>query len=616
MTMAIAHRGPDDEGFFIDSNIAIGHRRLSILDLSENGHQPMISYDGRYIISFNGEIYNHNILRCELIEKYIFKSTSDTETLLYGFIEYGVDLFNKLNGIFALAIYDKETKELILARDQFGVKPLYYYKDKDNFLFSSEIKSLIEFPGFNKDLNWDALANYLYFLWSPGESTPFEKCKKLLPGHFMKINIQDIDSYSITKYYEIPFKGVYAKKSEEELINELDEKLNKAVKRQLQSDVPVGFFLSGGLDSSLIVAIARKLNPESRLKCYTIDTKTNSSREGFVKDITYAKKVAALLHVDLEIVKVDIDILKDFDEMIFHLDEPQADPAPLNVSKICNKAREQGYYVLLGGTAGDDLFSGYRRHQFLYFKEKLKSLPYFIKQGIQQYLSRIESDFAGIRRIKKLFSVYSFSDPIMQNATLYSWLSETEVRKLINGGLNHFNPNTFLIDSLKNISKETSQLNQMLFWEMKYFLPDHNLNYTDKMSMMHGVEVRVPYLDLELVEFSATIPPELKMKGTTTKYLLRKVAERYLPDHIIYRSKSGFGAPVRDWIINDLGEKIGSEFCESELRKRGIFDYEAVKSIVHRNAQGSIDASYSIWALMAIQSWLRQFVDCKHNEQI
>lgn len=616
MTDAIAHRGPDDEGVFIDSNVALGHRRLSILDLSANGHQPMISEDGKYVIIFNGEIYNHLTIREQLGANYIFKSTSDTETLLYGFAEFGVDIFNKLNGIFALAIYNRETKELVLARDQLGVKPLYYYIYENTFLFSSEIKSLIEFPNFNKELNEAHLANYLYFLWSPGENTPFENCKKLLPGHFLTIKVEEINTLKITKYYEIPLKGIYAKKNEAEWINELDEKLVKAVKRQLLSDVPVGFFLSGGLDSSLIVAIAKKLDPELRLKCYTIDTKSNSSREGFTEDLPYAKEVANILDVDLEIVKADIDILKDFDSMIYHLDEPQADPAPLNVLNICNKAREQGYFVLLGGTAGDDLFSGYRRHEFLYYKQKMKFIPYIIKNNIHECLKNMKVDHFFLRRIKKLFSVYAFSDSIIQNATLFSWLSEKEVKKLFIKDLNLFRPSKFLYDSLQNIANEKSELHQMLFWEMKYFLPDHNLNYTDKMSMFHGVEVRVPYLDLELVEFSTTIPPELKMNGNTTKYLLKKVAERYLPNHIIYRSKSGFGAPVRDWIINDLGEKLQLELCESELKKRAIFNFEAVQKLIKKNTKGTIDASYSIWALLAIQSWLRQFVDNAENESI
>ncbi len=609
MTDAIVHRGPDDTGIFINQNVAFGHQRLSILDLSKNGHQPMISTDGRYVIVFNGEIYNHREIRKKIEGKFLFRSSSDTETILYGYIEYKKELFNQLNGIFALAIYDNQTRELILARDHFGVKPLYYYVDENAFLFSSEIKSLIEFPNFNNKLDYASLANYLYYLWSPGSSTPFEFCKKLLPGHYLTINTNDIKSIIIQKYYEIPFISTYSKKTEEIWINELEEKLTKAVERQLLSDVPVGFFLSGGLDSSLIVALAKKLKPNNKLKCYTIETKSNSKREGFAEDLPYAKKVAEYLDVNLEIVKADIDIMRDFDKMIYQLDEPQADPAPLNVSNICKKAREQGYIVLLGGTAGDDLFSGYRRHQTLFYAKKLNFIPYFFKKQLYELSTYLHYNSALSRRIKKFFSIYKYRDVKNQSASLFGWLPKNRVNKLFIKNIESFQPIEFLTNSLKNIPDEKSLLNQMLFWELKYFLPDHNLNYTDKMSMAHGVEVRVPFLDKELVEFSTTIPPDLKMKGTITKYLLKKVAEKYLPHEVIYRPKSGFGAPVRDWIIQDLRSKIEDVISGSSITSQNIFNLNEITRLVEENKIGEIDASYSIWAILAIHSWINQFVD-------
>jgi asparagine synthase (glutamine-hydrolysing) len=608
MTDAIAHRGPDDTGVFINQNVAFGHQRLSILDLSEKGHQPMISANGRYVIIFNGEIYNHREIRKNLESRYLFRSGSDTETILYGYSEYGKELFNLLNGIFAIAIYDNQTNELVIARDHFGIKPLYYYLDGENFLFSSEIKSLIEFNDFNKKLNYSSLANYLYFLWSPGSDTPFEMCKKLLPGHYITVDTKDLRSLTIHKYYEIPFNGTYAKKTEEIWIAELDARLTKAVERQLLSDVPVGFFLSGGLDSSLIVAIAKKLQPDHKLKCYTIDSKSDNKRDGDLEDLPYAKKVAEYLEVNLEIVKADIDILRDFDKMIYHLDEPQADAAPLNVSNICRKAREQGYIVLLGGTAGDDLFSGYRRHQSLFFAGKLNFIPFFIKKQFYGLSAILHYNSAFKRRIKKLFSIFQYKDAKIQSASLFGWLPQDRVKKLFITNPETFNPNEFLINSLRNIPEEKSLLNQMLFWELKFFLPDHNLNYTDKMSMAHGVEVRVPFLDKELVEFSATIPPELKMKGTITKYLLKKVAEKYLPHEVIYRPKTGFGAPVRDWVINEFRSRIETTLSESKIQEQSIFNYEELVRLINENEAGVIDASYSIWALLSIQSWLNQFV--------
>jgi asparagine synthase (glutamine-hydrolysing) len=415
-------------------------------------------------------------------------------------------------------------------------------------------------------------------------------------------------SLTIHKYYEIPFNGTYVKKTEEIWIDELDAKLTKAVERQLLSDVPVGFFLSGGLDSSLIVALAKKLQPYNKLKCYTIDSKSDNKKDGDLEDLPYAKKVAKYLDVNLEIVKADIDILRDFDKMIYHLDEPQADAAPLNVLNICRKAREQGYIVLLGGTAGDDLFSGYRRHQSLFYEKKLNFIPFFIKKQFYELSTFLHYSSAFNRRIKKLFSIFQYKDVKIQSASLFGWLPEDRVKKLFINNIETFKPNEFLINSLRNIPEEKSLLNQMLFWELKFFLPDHNLNYTDKMSMAYGVEVRVPFLDKELVEFSTTIPPELKMKGTITKYLLKKVAEKYLPHEVIYRPKSGFGAPVRDWVINEFQSRIETTLCESKILQQSIFNYEELVRLINENEAGVIDASYSIWALLSIQSWLNQFV--------
>jgi asparagine synthase (glutamine-hydrolysing) len=608
----IAHRGPDDQGSFINEKVALGHQRLSIQDLSSNGHQPMFSDDKRYIIVFNGEIYNHFELREELASKYSFKSNSDTETILYGFIEYGIDLLNKLNGIFAFSILDIVTGELIIVRDHFGVKPLYYFSNKDVFLFSSELKAIIN-TSYISEINLESLYNYLYFLWSPGEGTPMNGFKKLLPGHFIKLNINAPGKINIIKYYDIPFNNKRLNITEIELIEQLELKLKKSVERQLLSDVPVGFFLSGGLDSSLIVAIAKKIKPNLEITCFTIDTNSNNSNDGFIDDLFYARKVAEFLDVKLVEIKSNVEIINDFDKMIWYLDEPQADPAPLNVLNICRKARELGFKVLLGGTAGDDLFSGYRRHQQLYYNKILKYFPIVILRWIYKLTRFLPVRIHQFRRIRKYFSYFI---PLIKSQRLVSqfgWLEKKRVFDLFSENskkkLFNYDPSTLLIDSLKNIDFNEEDLNKLLYLEMKYFLVDHNLNYTDKMSMAAGVEVRVPFLDIELVEFATQIPPYLKMKGLTTKYVLKKLAEKYLPHEVVYRSKSGFGAPVRDWIINDLDSMILDYLSPRTIEKRGIFDSKSVWNLIQENKSGKIDASYTIWALLSIESWFRQFDD-------
>jgi asparagine synthase (glutamine-hydrolysing) len=334
-------------------------------------------------------------------------------------------------------------------------------------------------------------------------------------------------------------------------------------------------------------------------------------KEGFVNDLHYAKLVAKHLDVDLEIIDGNIEIVKDFDKMVYHLDEPQADIAPLHVRNICQKAREQGYVVLLGGTAGDDLFSGYRRHMALNFEKYHRVVPNFLKNLFKETVNIFNSKNHYVRRAKKILTDIDKSE-IERMAGYFAWIGLEKNKKLfkseIRENIQGHNPATILLDSLKKIPNEKSKLNQMLYWEMKYFLVDHNLNYTDKLSMAVGVEVRVPFLDKELVEFSTTIPPELKLKGQTTKYLLKKVMERYLPKEVIYREKSGFGAPVREWVLSDLKPTIDFYLNKEQINQMGIFDYNEVEKLIQENKEGKVDGSYTILSLLTIVSWYKQFV--------
>lgn len=611
MLALIEHRGPDSKGCFEEGNIFLGHARLSIQDLSENGRQPLFSQDERYVIVFNGEIYNHIEIRNKLTAEFDFKSHSDTETILYAYIKYGEKCLTMFNGIFAFAIYDRHTKEIFIARDHFGVKPLYIYAEENSFLFSSELKAFLAFD-IEKSLQKEAFANYLTFLWSPGDITPFKHVSKLLPGHYMHFSINNLIEAKPIKYYQIPFDGAYLNNTENELIDLLEEKLIKAVERQMLSDVPIGFFLSGGLDSSLIVAIAKKLFPDKKFPCFTIDTGESHKKEGFAYDLEYAKKVAAKLDVELFVVKADIDIVSDFDKMVWHLDEPQADPAPLNVLNIAKFAREKGIKVLLGGTGGDDIFSGYRRHQALKFENTFKLLPRQSGWLIKKMLQLFSSEKPIFRRLKKLAANIDKKQE-KRLSGYFSWLDEGILNSLFSEkwktALAGFTPTDYLEKLNLDIPNEKNLLNRMLYWEMKSFLVDHNFNYTDKMAMAVGVEARVPFLDVELLEFSTKIPPELKLKGGETKYILKKVAERYLDKEIIYRPKTGFGAPIRKWIINDMNDMINERLSIDNIQKRGIFNAEKVWELIEMNKKGKIDASYSIWTLLAIESWMEQFSD-------
>jgi len=604
----ISHRGPDHSEFIIGEHFYLGHTRLSILDLSARGNQPMYSSDKNFSIIFNGEIYNHLELREKYLSNVNFSSTSDTETLLYGLIYEGTEFIKKLNGIFAFSFYNFETKDFIIARDHFGVKPLYYFLNDNEIGFSSEAKALLPYLK-NMDYDETALKNYINFLWAPGNLTPIKQIKKLLPGNYITGNVSKINELQFTRYYSIPFdSNSFSNKSEAELIDLLEEKLVNAVQRQMLSDVPVGFFLSGGLDSSLVVAIAKKLHPKKKLDCFTIKTH-NIENEGFVDDFYYADKVAKYLDVNLNVVDSTVEILNDFDKIIYFLDEPQADPAPIHVYNICKVAKEKGIKVLLGGTGGDDIFSGYRRHQALELAKIISFFPVVLRKLIKNIVGKLNQTNSLSRRLNKLTkNIDKSTEEIMLG--YFDWIDQDKLNGLF---LNKSKIDVHSYFKFLNtlISKEKSNLNKMLFWEINTFLVSHNLNYTDKLSMAHGVEVRVPYLDLELVEFSTTIPPKLKLNGSETKYLLKKVAERYLPKEIIYRPKTGFGGPVRKWILNDMSSMINDYLSKEAVEKRGIFDYEKVNELLEINKKGSDDLSYPIWSLLAIESWMRQFYDNK-----
>lgn len=603
----IAHRGPDSHGIFEDGIVTLGHTRLSILDPTEHSNQPFKSACGNYVLVFNGEIYNHSELRNRL--KYDgWVTTSDTETVLISLIELGSGAINEFNGIFSFAFYDLKSKSLLIARDRFGVKPLYYGASNNTLVFSSEIKTLMKWEYIESDnIDYRALENYVRFLYSPGERTPLRSVKKLAPGMLLKLTWDgELLHKDISTYIE-NYVPQLSKDNEVTLINKLSLTLEAAVRRQLLADVPIGFFLSGGLDSSLIVAIVRKLYPDQRIKCFTIDTREFSNSEGFDDDLHYAKMVAKYLDVDLEIIPSTSGILKDFDKVVWHLDEPQADIAPFHVYNIAKHAREHGFKVLIGGTAGDDLFSGYRRHKVFYRLSCIKYIPKFIFV-LFGYLLKILplSNNSRIRRIKKLIGSLSEKglDLIF---SLYEWIPFRKSIDLFKTDNIKFYRFPHFYKLTNSISSDEYTLSDMLHLERKTFLVDHNLNYTDKMGMAAGVEIRVPFLDNDLVRFSESIPDGLKMKNGQPKYILKKVAELYLPKDVIYRKKTGFGGPVRKWISMDLSNRIASDLGKIHIDQQGIFNSAKISKLLNDNKTGRIDAAYPIWALLSIQSWLKQF---------
>lgn len=618
----ISHRGPDYYGYTLNNQLFLGHSRLSIQDLSENANQPMYSTSGYFTIVYNGEIYNFQELKSELLDLgYKFKSTSDTEVLLNLYVQYGknrnefLKVLNRLNGIFALAIWDAEIEELIVVRDGLGVKPLYYKLDENGFSFSSEIKALDLSNNKHRtleSLDSKAVNRYMSFLWNPDTSTPATSIKKLDPG--VAIWLKDGKIIHKEKWYNLPVeKKAIANKNSirvEELIKETQLQIKSAVHRQMIADVPVGAFLSGGLDSSAVVAFAKELNPD--IRCFTIES-TGHHNEGTTDDLPYAQKVANHLGVQLDIVKIDSSKMAfDLEAMVEQLDEPLADPAALNVVYISKLARENGIKVLLSGAGGDDLFTGYRRHRALMSENLWSWLPQSARNLLHNITHGLDQRKPTFRRISKLFDgAHLNGDARIVN--YFKWIGQKDLNQLYSDEfkqrLGNARAEQPMLDFLQQLPASTSKLQKMLALEQRFFLTDHNLIYTDKMSMAVGVEVRVPFLDLELIEFASTIPDQYKQRGAEGKWILKKAMESFLPKEVIYRPKTGFGAPLRGWIRNELRDMVNDLLSPTSLNNRGIFNPHAVQQLIKDNDQGKKDAAYTIFSMMCIEIWCRKFLD-------
>ena len=628
---ALHHRGPDDQGIqylqYKDQFIGLAHARLSIIDLSPQGHQPMTvscpccqkessTENQKLWLIFNGEIYNFQDLRKDLeAQGHQFHSHSDSEVLIHLYAQYGLKMFSMLNGVFAFVLYDGRPSgqkegiqpgDLILVRDNVGVKPLYYSQTQHSFSFSSELKALLKLDKIDLSINYTALDAYMKYLWCPAPDTLLQNVHKFKPGEVMIVREGKIHRQFI--YEDIPQaspKPLY--KSFDEAKKDLLFHLENSVKRQLISDAPLGAFLSGGLDSSSVVAMMKHADPERRFDCFTMRQKSTGHQDGFTDDLSYAKKVADRLDVRLHEVEIDEDILKYLPKMIYHLDEPTADPAAINTMLICEQAQSMGIKVLMAGTGGDDIFTGYRRHQALQLEKYWSWMPQRVKTGIADLAQQFQSgqlmgmSHPTLRRLTKLLSYIDLPKPAYLES-YFCWNTPQLRRSLYSQEmLNHS-----LLNSLNHV-KDLDPINQMLYLEQKHFLADHNLNYTDKMSMACGVEVRVPLLDKELLQFATSLPTEYKMQDGKMKYIFNEAMRGILPDEVIHRPKSGFGAPLRNWFQKD---SIILDILNSEsLKNRGIFNPTMLQKIIQQQRSGKIDAAYTLFAAACIELWMQTFID-------
>ena len=626
MASVQAHRGPDDSGLwekrFPDgSYVGLGSRRLAIIDLSPDGHMPMCNEDRSVWITYNGEIYNFSELRKELIAKgHRFASNTDTEVVLHLYEQEGADCVKRLNGMFAFAICDLRSTvpTLFFARDHFGVKPFYYFHQGNRFAFASEIKALLEVPGIEAELDAESLHQYLTFLWVPDPKTMFRGIFKLPAGHYA---IFRGGNFAVQQYWDLTFPSTTATytRSERDLREEIRERFQHSVESQMVSDVPVGAFLSAGLDSSGIVAMMSRATKQP-VRTYTITfPKKYRVGENTLDDPEVPARLAKHLGCENHRIEVEPDVADLLPRLTWYMDEPTADPAIITAYLVCREAHKQAT-VMLSGVGGDELFAGYRKHAAHYWAQAYRKMPSFARNLFEKGLLALPgmrgSSLKGpVRMAKKMARGASLPpadrfimDSTYLNARQKSALYTSELQS----ALSQSDPTIRHHASFKRV-QDADFLNQMLYLDSKIFMASLNLTYNDKMSMASSVEVRVPFLDRELAEFVAwNVPPHLKLKGflrPTTKYIFREAMKGILPEEVLCQPKAGFAAPVDYWLANDLRPMVDDLLSESQVRSRGLLRPDSVNKFVKEHRNGSQDWSMQIWQFLTLELWMQTFLD-------
>ena len=604
MTRALAHRGPDGEGVVFDAaaRLGLGHRRLAIIDLSDAAAQPMATPDGRYAITYNGEIYNYRALRRALEQEGVrFRTQSDTEVLLHAFVSWGKGCLDRLSGIFAFAIWDREAQSLFLARDPLGVKPLYYASLPHGFLFASELKALALAPDLPREIDPEAVADHLGFVWSAGEATMLRAVKKLRPGHCLTV---DAAGVRIDRYWRAPIAEPAAGAGDAAALARL---IDEVVADQMVADVPVGALLSGGVDSSAIVAAMCRATEPALITTFCAASPRGGAADNFGDDARYARAVAARLGVRLVEVPTDPALIDELPEMVWRLDEPTADFAALQTEKLAHAARAAGITVLLSGTGGDDLFTGYGRHTAGLVYAALGRVP-----GLRSAAGRVlafapPGSLAG-RRARRLGQLLALPEDAMLveamcfsevDAAGRSRLLAPELRARLAGHVPQ------AIRESLDATRGRHPVARMIDLELNAFLPDHNLNYTDKMAMRAGVEVRVPLADPKLVAFAQRLSVADRIDLRTTKRILRDSQRGRIPDSVLARPKQGFGVPMRAWLAGPARGLMEELTGERAVAARGLFDARAAADLRRGFLAGRIDAAMSLFPMMAVELWCR-----------
>ncbi|MDP7034133.1 MAG: asparagine synthase (glutamine-hydrolyzing) [Planctomycetota bacterium] len=636
MGQRIVHRGPDDQGhllltetgrssreiFFdeeipsIEGRVEVGlaHRRLSILDLDRRSRQPM-GRDGIWM-TYNGEVYNFRELRDELESKgEVFHTTGDTEVVLAAFRVWGERCFERFNGMFAIAIWEEPRRRLVLARDRLGIKPLVYHDDQEIFSFASESKALLALPNVPNELSLEGLDCYLSFLWVPDPLTMIEGIRRVRPGHYMVV---DSSGVTETPYWSLHFQP--REVSLEEACEGVRDQMDRSVRLRLASDVPLGMFLSGGIDSTAILAsmCAAGQNPES----YSVGFHAEDlSHEVVPDDMAYARVAAEHYGARNHEIFLQPDVSDLLPRVVWHLDDPVADPAAISTLLICRAARES-LTVLLSGMGGDEVFAGYPRHLAHRVAEIYNHVPRWIRRGLVAPTVRSlpgsgPGRLATLGRNAQKFlrsAESSFEDRYLGFGTYFGISGKERLyRPEVRESLARHDAFSIHREHLAG-GEGLDPIDRMLSLDLATFLPCLNLAYTDRLSMAVGAEVRVPFLDHELVEYAATLPPSFKLRGRTRKYVLKKAMEPRIPHSIIWRRKAGFGAPIRSWLAKDLAQGISDWISPSVLESRGLFRPEEVHQLQEDLRTGRKDTALQIWQILTLELWMRAYIDQRGEE--
>ena len=598
------HRGPDDSGSYVEKGLGIGMRRLSIIDL-EGGHQPLSNEDQTLWLVCNGEIYNFRELREDLQARgHKFKTGSDSEVILHLYEEYGDDFVLHLNGMFGFALWDTQRKRLLIGRDRIGIKPLYYYNDGERLIFATEAKAILAVPGVDRAIDPVALDSYLSLGYVSAPYSLFKGIRKLPIASLMVIEDQKVE---IIPYWKMP-SDLDRHRTETDWKQEVREAIETAVTQQMVSDVPIGAFLSGGIDSSAVVAFMAK-HSDKPVKTYAIGFGGDSGGS-YYNELPYAKQVSELFNTDHREIIVKPDVVRLLPKLLWHMDEPMADTAFITTFLVAEFARQDST-VILSGVGGDELFGGYRRYLGEFYVQKYQMIPSIIRKTLITPLARRlpsdrHSQLLNLSRLAKGF-ILSAEKPFAERYKSYVEVFSPEQIELLRKTCSSGGYDAIEEAFMDTVSEDP--INRLFQVDSLTQLPDDLLMLTDKMTMATSLECRVPLLDQGLVELAAKMPGSMKIKGRELKYILKECLHDVLPKEILYRKKRGFGAPMGSWLKNELAPLLKQVLSQKTIESRGLFNWDVVQSTIALHESNKEDHTDHLQALMNLEIWSRLYLD-------